>query len=104
MGVTLKLQMVFVLSPLFGLLIFNNKFLEDSTRIGTDQRRRHSPSVMLVVNQMLTMKKYCKVIRVLAHSDVVKLPNAQKTAHLMEIQINGGDVAAKVDFGVGLFE
>merc|ERR1712124_27546 len=29
---------------------------------------------------------------------------AQKTAHLMEIQINGGDVAAKVDFGVGLFE
>merc|ERR1712100_716047 len=51
----LKLQMVFVLSPLFGLLIFDNKFLEDSTRIGTDQRRRHSPSVMLVVNQMLTM-------------------------------------------------
>merc|ERR1739848_475932 len=49
-------------------------------------------------------KKYCKVIRVLAHSDVVKLPIAQKTAHLMEIQINGGDVAAKVDFGVGLFE
>merc|ERR1712039_315126 len=54
--------------------------------------------------ELAKMKKYCKVIRVLAHSDVVKLPIAQKTAHLMEIQINGGDVAAKVDFGVGLFE
>merc|ERR1712110_695997 len=50
------------------------------------------------------IEKNCTVIRVLAHSDVVKLPIAQKTAHLMEIQINGGDVAAKVDFGVGLFE
>merc|ERR1712137_929107 len=50
------------------------------------------------------MKKYCKVIRVLAHSDIEKLPLSQKKAHLMEIQINGGDAAAKVDFGVGLFE
>merc|ERR1712137_1500086 len=50
------------------------------------------------------MKEYCKVIRVLAHSDIEKLPLSQKKAHLMEIQINGGDAAAKVDFGVGLFE
>lgn len=54
--------------------------------------------------ELAKMKKYCKVIRVLAHSDVTKLPIAQKKAHLMEIQINGGDIAAKVDFGKGLFE
>ena len=28
----------------------------------------------------------------------------QKKAHLMEIQVNGGSVAEKVDFGNGLFE
>merc|ERR1712137_58778 len=54
--------------------------------------------------ELAKMKKYCKVIRVLAHSDVGKLPLAQKKAHLMEIQINGGDVSSKIDYGVGLFE
>merc|ERR1711934_1199377 len=38
------------------------------------------------------------------HSDIVKLPLAQKKAHLMEVQINGGDIATKVDYGVSLFE
>ena len=28
----------------------------------------------------------------------------QKKAHICEIQVNGGDVAAKVDFARGLFE
>jgi large subunit ribosomal protein L3e len=50
------------------------------------------------------MKKYCTVIRVLAHTQIRKLNLRQKKAHLMEIQINGGDVAAKVDFGKDLFE
>jgi large subunit ribosomal protein L3e len=54
--------------------------------------------------ELAKIKKYCKVIRVLAHSDMTKLPLDQKKAHLMEIQVNGGDAAAKVDFAVGLFE
>merc|ERR1711862_379467 len=54
--------------------------------------------------ELAKMKKYCKVIRVLVHSDIVKLPLAQKKAHLMEVQINGGDIATKVDYGVSLFE
>merc|ERR1712108_30337 len=50
------------------------------------------------------MKKYCTTIRVLAHSQVSKTPLSQKKAHLMEVQINGGSIADKVDFGRGLFE
>jgi len=50
------------------------------------------------------MKKYCQVIRVLAHTDIAKVGLRQKKAHLMEIQVNGGSVADKVDFGYGLFE
>jgi large subunit ribosomal protein L3e len=50
------------------------------------------------------MKKYCQVIRVLAHTQIRKLKLRQKKAHLMEIQINGGSVAQKVDWGKGLFE
>jgi large subunit ribosomal protein L3e len=50
------------------------------------------------------MKKYCQVIRVLAHTQIKKVGLRQKKAHLMEIQINGGSVAEKVDFGSALFE
>jgi len=50
------------------------------------------------------LKKHCTVIRVLAHTQVRKLKLRQKKAHLMEIQINGGTIADKVDFAVNLFE
>merc|ERR1712060_1014762 len=50
------------------------------------------------------IKKYCQVVRVIAHTQVKKLKIGQKKAHLMEIQVNGGDVAAKVDFANQLFE
>jgi len=49
-------------------------------------------------------KKYATVVRILAHTQVDKCKIGQKKAHLKEIQINGGDVSAKVDFAKGLFE
>ena len=54
--------------------------------------------------EIARLKKYAKVVRVLAHSDLSVLPLRQKKAHLMEIQVNGGTTAEKVDFGVTLFE
>merc|ERR1712176_74015 len=48
-------------------------------------------------------KKYADV-RVLAHTQIRKIPYGQKKAHMMEIQINGGSVADKVDFAVSYFE
>jgi large subunit ribosomal protein L3e len=51
------------------------------------------------------MKKYCSVIRVIAHTQIRKIKQRQKKAHIMEIQINGGkSVVEKVDFGYSLFE
>ncbi|NWI62696.1 RL3 protein, partial [Todus mexicanus] len=44
------------------------------------------------------MKKYCKVIRVIVHTQMKLLPLRQKKAHVMEIQLNGGTVAEKVDW------
>lgn len=44
------------------------------------------------------MKKYCKVIRVIAHTQQKLVKLRQKKAHIMEIQVNGGDVAEKVDW------
>jgi len=50
------------------------------------------------------MKKYCSVIRVIAHTQIRRIKQRQKKAHIMEIQINGGNVTEKVDFGYSLFE
>uniref|UniRef100_A0A8B9JZH4 Ribosomal protein L3 like n=1 Tax=Astyanax mexicanus TaxID=7994 RepID=A0A8B9JZH4_ASTMX len=44
------------------------------------------------------MKKYCSVIRVIVHSQMRLLPLRQKKAHVMEVQLNGGTVAEKVDW------
>ncbi|XP_076945825.1 large ribosomal subunit protein uL3-like [Bidens hawaiensis] len=58
-----------------------------------------------IQSQLKKMKKYCNVIRVLAHTQIRKMKGLkQKKAHLMEIQVNGGDVAQKVDFGYSFFE
>jgi len=39
------------------------------------------------------IKKYCQVVRVLVCSQLSQLNFRQRKAHLMEIQINGGNVA-----------
>jgi len=50
------------------------------------------------------MKDSCTVVRVIAHTRMDKLNLRQKKAHMMEIQVNGGSVADKVDFAKGLLE
>jgi len=50
------------------------------------------------------LKKYCSVIRVIVCTQVDKLKIGQKKSHVMEVQINGGSVVQKVEFGLGLFE
>merc|ERR1711976_292105 len=56
-------------------------------------------------HELNRIKKFCTVVRVIAHTQVKKLNLRLKKAHIMEIQVNGGaDAAAKVDFAKNLFE
>lgn len=50
------------------------------------------------------IKKYCTVVRLLAHTQSSKIGLKQKKAHLMEIQVNGGSIAEKLEFCKGHFE
>ena len=51
------------------------------------------------------LRKNADVVRVIAHTQVRKVKNLkQKKAHMMEIQVNGGSIADKVDFGYKFFE
>jgi large subunit ribosomal protein L3e len=57
-----------------------------------------------IARELERIKKYCTVVRLLAHTQIRKTPLKQKKAHLMEIQVNGGTVPEKVDFAHKLFE
>jgi large subunit ribosomal protein L3e len=50
------------------------------------------------------MRKYASVIRVIAIGQAKLCRFGQKKANIMEIQINGGTVEQKVEFGLKLFE
>jgi len=57
-----------------------------------------------IQEQVDRVKSHCSIIRVLAHSLPRKTSTGQKKAHLLEIQLNGGSVADKVDWAVAHFE
>jgi len=50
------------------------------------------------------MKKYCTVIRIIAHTQMKMMRKRQKKAHLMEIQLNGGTIPQKIEFARKHFE
>ncbi|TKR80759.1 hypothetical protein L596_014775 [Steinernema carpocapsae] len=50
------------------------------------------------------MKKYCTVVRVIAHTQMRVMRHRQRKAHIMEIQINGGSISDKVNWAREHFE
>merc|ERR1712200_108638 len=44
------------------------------------------------------MKRYCKTVRVIAHTQMNLLHQRQKKSHIMEIQVNGGTIAKKIEW------
>jgi len=57
-----------------------------------------------IEHELNRIGQFCSVVRVIAHTQVKKLNLRLKKAHIMEIQVNGGDAAAKVAFAKALFE
>lgn len=57
-----------------------------------------------VERDLARISKYCSSVRVIAHTQVHLLNLRQKKAHIMEIQLNGGSVADKVQWAKDHFE
>jgi len=51
-----------------------------------------------IERDLAKIKKYCKVVRVIAHTQMKLMRHRQKKAHVMEIQLNGGTVTEKVNW------
>ncbi|KAJ1794910.1 60S ribosomal protein L3, partial [Coemansia sp. RSA 2399] len=57
-----------------------------------------------ITRDLERIKKYCTSVRVIAHTQMSKVKIGQKKAHIMEIQVNGGTIAEKVDWARDHFE
>lgn len=84
---------------------FYKNWYKSKKKAFTKYAKKHSENNgASITRELERIKKYCTVVRVLAHTQIRKTPLKQKKAHLMEIQVNGGSVADKVAFGQELFE
>ena len=83
---------------------FYKNWYKSKKKAFTKYARKHADEAKPLARELERMRKYCSVVRVLAHTQIRATPLKQKKAHLMEIQVNGGSVADKVSFGHGLFE
>jgi len=83
---------------------FYKNWYKSKQKAFTKYAKKHSEESKPRARELERIKKYCTVVRVLAHTKIRSTPLKQKKAHLMEVQVNGGSVADKVDFATGLFE
>jgi len=83
---------------------FYKNWYKSKKKAFTKYVKKYADEKKEIETELNRIKQYCQVVRVIAHTQMRKLKIGQKKAHMMEIQINGGDVAAKVDFGVSYFE
>jgi len=83
---------------------FYKNFYKSKKKAFTKYAKKYADGKKEIEAELDEIKKKCAVVRVLAHTQIRKIPYGQKKAHMMEIQINGGSVADKVDFAVSYFE
>lgn len=83
---------------------FYKNWYRSKRKAFTKYAKKAAAKPQVITEELERIKQHASVIRILAHTQTKKLRLRQKVANLMEIQINGGDVAGKVDFAHGLFE
>ncbi|CAO3598084.1 unnamed protein product [Absidia cylindrospora] len=83
---------------------FYKNWYRSKRKAFTQYAKKYAEGAKDVTRELERIKKYCSVVRVIAHTQISKARLGQKKAHIMEIQLNGGDVAAKVDYAREHFE
>jgi len=83
---------------------FYKNWYRSKKKAFTKYAKKASEKPESIEKDLDAIKANCQVVRVIAHTQIKKIKLRQKVAHIMEIQVNGGDTAAKVDFSRSLFE
>jgi len=83
---------------------FYKNWYRSKKKAFTKYAKKYTENKAAIDTELARIKKYCTVVRAIAHTQVKKAKIGQKKAHLMEIQVNGGTVEQKVDYASSLFE
>lgn len=83
---------------------FYKNWYKSKKKAFTSYAKKYTEGGADVERELERISKYATVVRVLAHTQVRKVPVGQKKAHLAEIQINGGSTADKVNWAKEHFE
>ncbi|KAI8580621.1 hypothetical protein K450DRAFT_236514 [Umbelopsis ramanniana AG] len=83
---------------------FYKNWYRSKKKAFTKYAKKYSEGSKEITRELERIKKYCSVVRVIAHTQVRKAKIGQKKAHVMEIQVNGGSIAQKVDWAREHFE
>ncbi|CAG8573973.1 10396_t:CDS:2 [Paraglomus brasilianum] len=83
---------------------FYKNWYKSKKKAFTKYAKKYADGVKPIDQELARIKKYCQVVRVLVHTQISKVHIKQKKAHLMEIQLNGGTVADKVEWAKKNFE
>uniref|UniRef100_A0A060TDX1 Large ribosomal subunit protein uL3 n=1 Tax=Blastobotrys adeninivorans TaxID=409370 RepID=A0A060TDX1_BLAAD len=83
---------------------FYRNWYKSKKKAFTKYAKKYAQGSEEITRELERIKKYCSVVRVLAHTQIRKTPLGQKKAHLAEIQLNGGSVADKVEWAREHFE
>jgi len=83
---------------------FYKNWYHSKKKAFTKYSKKHTESSKPIDVQLNRMKKYCTTIRAICTTQMKLLNLRQKKNHVLEVQVNGGSVAEKVDFATSLFE
>jgi len=83
---------------------FYRQWYNSKKKAFTQHMRHAAESKTTMENGLKKLKKLATVIRVIAHTQPAKVKLGTRKANIMEIQVNGGTVAQKVDYAANLFE
>jgi len=83
---------------------FYRQWYASKKKAFTRYAKKYTTAKANIDKDLNKIRKYAKVVRVIVHTQMRKIKLGPKKAHIAEIQVNGGDTKAKVDFAVNLFE
>jgi large subunit ribosomal protein L3e len=79
---------------------FYKNYARSKKKAFTKYAQKYASDKASIDRALDCIRKYCSVVRVIVHTQIRKVKIGQKKAHIMEIQVNGGSVAQKVDWAV----
>jgi len=83
---------------------FYKNWYKSKKKAFTRYAKKYADGQKDINKELDCIKQYCQVVRVICHTQIRKLKIGQKKAHMMEVQVNGGSIADKVDFATSYFE